>query len=148
LKFFKNHIIKTLNLKFIALSVIFCLGFLILTCYDVNAQESQDQNVVTYFGTASYYANKFNGLKTASGEIFDQSKLTGASNKVPLGTWVKVTNIKNGKSVIVKINDRMHYKMKRVVDLSYSGAKKIGFIKSGITKVKMEVISEIDDFLP
>ena len=139
-----KNINQAFKLKFIKQSIFLSISFFILLCINVNAQDSSDQIIETYFGTASYYANKFNGLKTASGEKFDQSKLTGASNKVPLGTWVKVTNLKNGKSVVVKINDRMHYKMKRVVDLSYAGAKKIGFIKSGITKVKMEVLSDID----
>ena len=100
------------------------------------------------YGTASYYANKFNGRKTANGDIFDQNKFTAASNKLPLGTWVKVTNLRNGNSVIVRINDRMSSKMKRVIDLSSAGAKKLGFIKSGTTRVKMKVLSEFDNLEP
>ena len=94
----------------------------------------------TLYGQASYYNDKFNGRKTASGEIFNQKKLTAACNKLPLGTRIKVTSIKNGKSVIVKVNDRLHPKMKRVVDLSKAAAKTIGLTTTGVTKVKVEVI--------
>ena len=64
------------------------------------------------YGTASYYANKFEGRLTANGEIFSQQKMTAACNVLPLGTWIKVTNLYNGRSVIVKVNDRLHYKIK------------------------------------
>jgi rare lipoprotein A len=92
------------------------------------------------YGTASYYANTFNGRKTASGEIFSQKKMTAACNVLPLGTWIKVTNLRNGRSVTVKVNDRLHSKMKRVVDLSRSAAEKLNYVKSGLTRVKVEVI--------
>ena len=93
-----------------------------------------------FYGQASFYANKFNGRKTASGEIFDQKKLTCACNVLPLGTWIKVTNLKNGRSAIVKINDRIHPKMKRITDLSRAGAQKLGYISKGLTRVKVELI--------
>ena len=89
-------------------------------------------------GTASYYHNSFVGRKTASGEIFSQQKLTCASNQYPLGTWLRVTNLRNGKSVIVKVNDRMHPRMNRVVDLAQKAAEEIGMIKSGLAKVEVE----------
>jgi len=91
------------------------------------------------YGTASYYADKFVGRKTANGEIFSQQKLTAACNIVPLGTWLKVTNLRNGRSVIVRVNDRLHPKMKRVVDLSRAGAQRLNYIRSGLTRVKVEV---------
>jgi len=94
----------------------------------------------TLYGQASFYNDKFNGRKTASGEKFSQKKLTAACNKLPLGTKIKVTNIQNGKSVIVKINDRLHPKMKRIVDLSKAAAKKIGLTTAGVTRVKVEVV--------
>lgn len=93
-------------------------------------------------GIASFYHNKFEGRKTATGETFRQSKFTAASNNFPLGTNVQVTNIKNDKSVIVRINDRMAHSMSRkgrIVDLSTSAAKSIGF-KEGLLKVKIEKI--------
>ncbi len=95
-------------------------------------------------GTASFYSLKFEGRKTAMGEIFRHAKLTGASNNFKLNTWVKVTNLSNGRSVIIKINDRMHKKMKkkgRIVDLSRSAAQKIGITRGGLAKVKVEVIN-------
>jgi len=92
------------------------------------------------YGVASFYADKFNGRKTASGQIFSQNKLTCACNVLPLGTWVKVTNISNGKSVKLLVNDRLHPRMRRLVDLSKSAAIKLGFISSGLVKVKVEVL--------
>jgi rare lipoprotein A len=94
-------------------------------------------------GTASYYHNSFQGRKTASGEIFSQLKLTCASNFYPLGTWLKVTNAKTGKSVVVKVNDRMHPKMNRVVDLSKVAAEELGMVKSGIAQVQVENLGKI-----
>ena len=94
------------------------------------------------YGTASFYSNSFHGKKTANGEIYSQHKLTAACNVLPLGTWVKVTNLRNGKSVTVKINDRLHAKMTRVVDLSRAAADKLNYIKSGLTRVKVEVLGK------
>jgi rare lipoprotein A len=94
----------------------------------------------TLYGLASYYAQKFHGRKTANGEIFDHSKMTAACNVLPLGTWLKVTNLKNKRSIVVKTNDRLHPKTRRIIDLSYEGAEKLGYIKSGLTRVKIEII--------
>lgn len=94
----------------------------------------------TEYGIASYYADKFEGRKTANGDIFSQKKLTAAHNILPLGTYIKVTNLRNNKSVKVLINDRLHRKNKRLVDLSKAAAQKIGFLKMGITRVKIEVV--------
>lgn len=91
------------------------------------------------YGTASFYANKFEGRLTANGEIFSQKKLTAACNVLPLGTWIRVTNLRNGRSVVVKVNDRLHYRMKRVADLSGAAAHQIGH-NDGLVRVKVEVI--------
>jgi len=99
-----------------------------------------DQKI--YYGTASYYAEKFNGRKTANGEIYDGTKFTAACNVLPLGTWIRVTNSRNKRSVIVKVNDRLHPKMKRVVDLSRAAAEKLGYIGRGLTQVKVEVLGK------
>lgn len=93
-----------------------------------------------FYGQASFYANKFQGRRTANGEIFDQKKMTCACNVLPLGTWIKVTNLRNGRSVIVKINDRIHPRMKRIVDLSKTAAHKLGYVSRGLTRVKVEPI--------
>jgi rare lipoprotein A len=95
-----------------------------------------------FYGQASFYANKFNGRRTASGETFDQKKLTCACNVLPLGTWIKVTNLKNKQTVIVKINDRIHPKVKRVVDLSRAAAQKLGYVSGGLTRVKVELVDK------
>ena len=94
------------------------------------------------YGTASFYSNSFNGKKTANGEIYSHKKMTAACNVLPLGTWIKVTNLRNGKSVVVKTNDRLHTRMKRVVDLSREAADKLGYVKSGLTRVRVEVIGK------
>jgi rare lipoprotein A len=103
-------------------------------------KEAKAANKKVFYGLASFYSNKFNGRKTANGEIFSQSKMTCACNVVKLGTWLRVTNLRNGRSVIVKSNDRLHTKMKRVVDLTSAAAKKLGYTKAGLTRVKVEVL--------
>ena len=94
------------------------------------------------YGVASYYAEKFNGRQTANGEIYDGKKLTAACNQLPLGTWIRVTNLNNNRSVIVKTNDRLHIRMKRVVDLSRAAAEKLGYISRGLTKVRVELLEK------
>lgn len=91
-------------------------------------------------GHASFYGNKFNGRSTASGEKFTQSKLTAAHKRYAFGTLVKVTNLANGKSVIVRINDRGPFVRGRVIDVSMSAAKSLGFVRAGTAKVKLELI--------
>lgn len=94
------------------------------------------------YGTASYYSNKFQGRPTAMGELYDKNKMTCAHNSLPLGTWIKVTNLRNGKSVIVRITDRLHHKNKRLVDLSRIAASKLGYLSRGLTRVKVEVLGK------
>jgi rare lipoprotein A len=95
-----------------------------------------------HFGTASFYANKFEGRKTANGEIFSQKKLTGASNILPLNHWVRVTNMRNRLFVILRITDRMHKNNKRLIDLSKSAAKKLKYTGYGLAHVKVEVLGK------
>lgn len=105
-------------------------------------QTKEKKTYAIIYGTASYYANRFQNRKTANGEIFDQKKLTAACNVLPLGTWIKVTNLKNKRSVVVKVNDRLHGKMKRAVDLSREAARQLGFLNAGLAKVKVEVMGK------
>ncbi len=100
------------------------------------------QTQKTFYGQASFYSNKFNGRRTSSGEIFSQTKMTCACNGLPMGTWVKVTNLRNDKSAIVKVNDRINPSMKRVVDLTSAAAKKLGFTSAGLTRVRVEVLGK------
>lgn len=89
---------------------------------------------------ASYYGDQFHGRKTASGETFNKWDFTCAHKKLPFGTKLKVTNLKNRKSVVVRVNDRGPFVKGRIVDLSYAAAKKIGMVKDGVVKVKIEII--------
>lgn len=117
-----------------------------VTTLQENLNEPSQKNPVKstriLYGQASFYASKFEGRKTASGDIFRHAKLTAACNSLPLGTWIKVTNLRNGNSVIVRTNDRLHPKTKRLVDLTKTAAQKLGFIKSGLTRVKVEVLKQ------
>lgn len=89
-------------------------------------------------GVASWYGRQFHGRKTASGETFDMNALTAAHRTLPLNCYVRVTNEKNGKSVVVKINDRGPFHGNRVLDLSYGAAKKLGIVDAGSAKVRIE----------
>ncbi len=129
-----------------------CLLFYVLgSVFCTEAYAQQDTNppvkkasakTKIQYGMASFYSNKFNGRKTANGEIFNNQKLTAAHNTLPLGIYVRVTNLRNGRTVIVKINDRLHHRNKRIIDLSRAAATKLGFIKSGLTRVKIEVLGK------
>ena len=88
-------------------------------------------------GIASWYGPGFHGRKTASGEFYNMYKLTAAHKTLPLGTYVRVINLENGKSVVVKINDRGPFVPGRIIDLSYAAAKRIGMLKKGTAKVKL-----------
>ena len=90
---------------------------------------------------ASYYADKFHGRKTSNGEIFNMYALTAAHKTLPFNTKVKVTNLTNGKSVIVRINDRGPFVKGREIDLSKAAASKLDMIKSGTAKVKLTIIT-------
>jgi rare lipoprotein A len=91
-------------------------------------------------GKASYYADQFHGRRTANGETFNMHKLTAAHPSLPFGTWVKVTNMNNGKDVVVRINDRGPYVKGRIIDLSIDAAKEIGIMRSGTVRVKLEAL--------
>jgi rare lipoprotein A len=91
-------------------------------------------------GLASYYAEKYHGRPTASGEIFDTSKLTAAHRTLPFGTMVKVTHVGNRRSVTVRINDRGPFVTGRVIDLSRSAARELHLEKAGLANVKIEIL--------
>ena len=106
------------------------------------AKISKSSSKRVIYGLVSFYHNKFNGRRTASGEIFSQSKFTCACNMLPLGTWVKITNLKNSRTVIVKVNDRLHPRMRRIADLSKAAALRLGYLSWGVTRVKVEVLGK------
>lgn len=94
--------------------------------------------VIIQQGNASYYANKFVGRRTASGQIFRQHRRTAASKTIPLGTKVRVTNLENGRSVKVRINDRGPYIQGRIIDLTRKAARKIGMLQQGVVPVRLK----------
>jgi rare lipoprotein A len=89
-------------------------------------------------GIASYYAHAFHGKQTASGERFNMHALTAAHRSLAFGTTVRVTNLQNGKAVVVRINDRGPFKKSRIIDLSLAAAQKIGLDKTGTARVRLE----------
>lgn len=95
-----------------------------------------------FYGNASWYGGKFNGRRTASGEEFSSHKLTAAHRTLPFGTRVRVTNTKNDKSVVVKVNDRGPFKSDRIIDISEKAANKIDCLRSGVAYVKVQVLEE------
>src|SRR5438477_13210184 len=91
-------------------------------------------------GSASWYGDEFADRPTASGERYDPDKLTGAHRTLPLGSRVRVTNLLNGRSVLVTINDRGPYRHRRDIDLSYGAARALGMIRRGVTRVRIELV--------
>jgi rare lipoprotein A len=90
-------------------------------------------------GTASWYGKQFHGKTTASGEDFDMFEFTAAHRKLPLGSFVKVTNLKNGKWIIVRVNDRGPYVGNRIMDLSYSAARMLNF-RDGVERIRIDLV--------
>lgn len=117
---------------FLTILALMIIGILHAYCQSDYVQE----------GSASYYGREFHGRRTASGERFSRHKLTAAHPSLEFGTLVKVTNLDNGKSVIVKINDRGPSTKKRVIDVSYAAAKKLGMIATGTAQVRIESLSK------
>ena len=95
-------------------------------------------------GKASWYGPGFHGKKTANGERFDMNTLTAAHRTLPISSRVRVTNLANGKSVVVRINDRGPYHGNRVMDLSKAAAQELGFIRTGTAQVKIEPLASAD----
>ncbi|MDP8033423.1 septal ring lytic transglycosylase RlpA family protein [Pasteurella atlantica] len=91
-------------------------------------------------GMASYYGGKFNGRKTASGEIFNENNFTAAHKTLAFGTYLLVTNLRNGRKIIVRVNDRGPFSKKRILDLSKRAARSLGMLHSGVAKVKVEAL--------
>jgi len=91
-------------------------------------------------GIASYYAGPHQGRRTASGERFDMHRMTAAHRSLPLGARVKVTNLENGRHAVVRINDRGPFWRGRIIDLSYAAARRLGFARRGLARVRIETL--------
>jgi rare lipoprotein A (peptidoglycan hydrolase) len=109
---------------------------------------SADRRAKTFVGLASFYGPGFHGKETANGEIFNQRAMTAAHRTLPLGTVVRVTNLENGRSVVVRINDRgpygRNYRRGTIIDMSKGAAQRLRFIQDGLVRVRVEVV-EVPD---
>jgi len=99
----------------------------------------EDDSAYRERGNASWYGNKFNGYNTSNGERYDMYAMTGAHKTLPIPSYVRVTNLDNGKSVVVRINDRGPFHQGRIIDLSYAAAQRIGIHKTGTGRVEVEI---------
>lgn len=164
---YNEVILKSLIIVFLTLGIGGLVGFTVLNSANNDGNERilveefvpevvKESNVnttpVEYInrGTmkASWYGPKFHGRMTANGEIYDQMALTAAHKSLKFGTLLKVTNTKNGRSVIVRINDRGPYIEGRDIDLSKGAAIELGLLKKGVARVKIEEVSLDEDINP
>jgi rare lipoprotein A len=104
------------------------------------AGAADEETPTVTIGRASWYGHEFAFRRTASGARFDPSRLTGAHRTLPLGTRVRVTNLHNGRSVLITINDRGPFRAKRDIDLSLGAARAIGMVERGIARVRIELL--------
>ena len=118
------------------------IGLALTSCATTRPMRVESPPVEAQVGVASYYAGTWHGRRTASGERFDMHELTAAHRTLPFGTRVRVTNLNNGREVIVRINDRGPWKKKRVIDVSYAAARKLGMIGPGTAKVRLDIVAE------
>jgi rare lipoprotein A len=118
------------------------LSIIIILIIGLSNSSFAQKNTRTETGKASWYGSKYHGKKTSSGEVYNKNEMTAAHNTLPFGTKVKVTNLANDESVIVRINDRGPYVGHRIIDVSEVAARKLGFHQKGIGKVKVEVVPD------
>ncbi|WP_375561093.1 septal ring lytic transglycosylase RlpA family protein [Bernardetia sp. OM2101] len=135
----KTNSSSSLKIKVNTLLFSLFLIFSLSSCDDLFAPEDDSSaGAYTEEGIASYYADKYEGRPTASGETFRQDLLTAAHKTLPFGTMVTITNLKNGKKIRVKINDRGPFVAGRIIDVTSRGARELDFIRDGIVNVKIE----------
>ncbi len=123
-------------------SVALALPAKIVFAKEAPSHKSRVAYTKTFTGVASYYGGKFHGRRTASGEIFNKNAMTAAHRSLKFGTKVKVTNLRNGRAVLVRVNDRGPHVRGRIIDLSQAAAKKIGLAHAGTARVKLEVLKK------
>jgi rare lipoprotein A len=117
------------------LKIFLFAALVIIACQKGFSQTSE-------IGLASFYNDKFEGKKTASGQVYDQRKLTAAHRTLPFNTRLRVTNLKNKRTIIVTVNDRGPFVKGRILDLSKAAAIKLDFIENGVTKIMLEILSD------
>ena len=126
----------------------YVFSFIIILFFALNLSAFATGGGKTQTGTASWYGSKYHGRKSSNGEIYNKNKLTAAHPSLPFGTEVKVTNLSNNQSVVVRITDRGPFKGRRIIDLSEAAARKIDMIRSGVATVKMEVLTKPESEVP
>lgn len=126
-----------MNLTLIATALV---ATILLGAAQAHAGSLKEQSGSIQAGMASYYHDRFHGRRTASGSRYDKHDFSAAHKTLPLGTQVRVTDARSGKSVVVRINDRGPYARGRVIDLSRAAAREIGLTRKGVAKVKLEVL--------
>ncbi|PSQ97831.1 MAG: septal ring lytic transglycosylase RlpA family lipoprotein [Bacteroidetes bacterium SW_9_63_38] len=121
------------------------VGLLAMMTACLGSGQSADRLPDQTRGEASYYGDKFAGRTTANGETFDPSEMTAAHPSLPFDTRVRVTRVKTGRSVTVRINDRGPYADGRIIDLSKAAAQRLGMIQKGVVDVRIDVLERPDD---
>ncbi|MGK9369723.1 septal ring lytic transglycosylase RlpA family protein [Melioribacter sp. Ez-97] len=129
------------------ISIIVSLTLIITACtssvrFTSKTEKSANdyENLRVQTGIASFYSDEFHNKITYSGEVYNMNSISAAHPFFPMGTLVRVTNLSNNKSVVLKINDRMPYRPDRIIDLSLGAARELGFVEDGLAEVKVEVL--------
>ncbi len=119
-------------------------GYIVGQPYQINGRTYYPREDLDYdrTGTASWYGSDFHGRRTANGETYDMNALTAAHPTLPMPTIVRVTNLDNGRSVIVRVNDRGPFAEDRIIDMSRAGARELGFENKGLARVRVTVLRE------
>ena len=126
-----------------ALAVLLTAGLLVAcgsSGVDVEPDTRARRKGYTEKGRASWYGEPFHGRRTANGEVYDMNKISAAHKKLTFGTHVRVDNLANGSSLVVRINDRGPFVRGRIIDLSYGAAKKLGMVEAGVVPVRLTVV--------
>lgn len=138
----RQHLTRMVILS-VFMSLSLALPATVLFAKETLSHKSQAAHTKPITGIASYYGGKFHGKRTASGEVFNKNAMTAAHRSLPFGTRVKVTNLRNGRTVLVRVNDRGPHVRGRIIDLSQAAAKKIGLSHAGTARVKLEVLNKV-----
>ena len=138
-----RHYLTRMVILSVFMGISLALPATVLFAKETSSYKSRAAHAKPITGIASYYGGKFHGKRTASGEIFNKNAMTAAHRSLPFGTRVKVTNLRNGRTVLVRVNDRGPHVQGRMIDLSQAAARKIGLSRAGTVRVKLEVLKKV-----